>query len=252
MKQKSENRRALPKFFLTILLSLLAGSALGFVVGLSHVFGLNTDRVADGLNRVLQGMTSWAIPVTSALFLGGAFLLYRTAHGKLSGWDGGDETDASEDAEQLLSWVLLLSAVQLLIDFFFMAALPVYYLNDSALPIVAEFMVSCALVIFTQQKVVDLTKRINPEKRGSVYDTKFQKKWLESCDESEQQQIGQACYRAYQVTNRVCVGLWLALVILSMVFRISLLPVFILLLILGTLQVTYTLECIRLSRKGRA
>lgn len=89
---------------------------------------------------------------------------------------------------------------------------------------------------------------MNPEKRGSVYDAKFQKKWFESCDESERRQIGQACYRAYMVTGRVCMGLWLVLVVLTMVFEMSLLPVFILLLIWGVMQVTYTLECIRLGK----
>lgn len=145
---------------------------------------------------------------------------------------------------------MLLSAVQLLINLFFMAAVAVYYMEKNGLPIVAEFIVSCGLVIFAQQKSVDLTRKMNPEKRGSVYDSKFQKKWLESCDESEQRQIGQACYRAYMVTTRVCIGVWMALVLLSMVYRISLLSVFVLLLVWGTMQTVYTLECIRLSRKS--
>ena len=92
---------------------------------------------------------------------------------------------------------------------------------------------------------------MNPEKHGSVYDTKFQKKWLESCDESERRQIGQACYKAYMVATRFCLGLWLVLVILSMVFEMSILPVFVLLLVWGVLQVTYTLECIRLGKHSR-
>ena len=44
-------------------------------------------------------------------------------------------------------------------------------------------------------------------------------------------------------------GLWLALVILSMLFDMSLLPVFVLLLVWGTMHVTYTLECIRLGKR---
>ena len=39
MKEQSENRRALPKFFLTMLGSLLVGGAAGFVIGLGHIFG---------------------------------------------------------------------------------------------------------------------------------------------------------------------------------------------------------------------
>lgn len=246
-QEKSENRKALPKFALTMLLSLLGGGVLGFIIGCSRVFGLEAARLAQWLDDVIRTITPWGIPVTTAITMGAGFLLYRSAAKKYTAWDGGDVDAVSESIELLLSWVLLLSAVQLLINLFFMAALAAC-IEEAHLWVVVLFLASCGLVIFAQQKTVDLEKRMNPEKHGSVYDTKFQKKWLESCDESERQQIGQACYRAYMVTGRVCMGLWLVLVILSMVFKMSVLPVFVLLLVWGTMQVTYTLECIRLSK----
>ena len=79
---------------------------------------------------------------------------------------------------------------------------------------------------------------------------KYSKKWLASCDESERRQIGQACYRAYMTGTRFCLGLWLVLVVLSLVFEMSILPVSVLLLVWGVMQVTYTLECIRLGKGG--
>lgn len=250
-KATNENRRALPRFALTMLGSLLAGGVIGFVVGCSRVFGAETAAVSAWVNDVLRAAAPWGVPVTSVPLLGGCLLLYRAAVKRLADWDGGDVDESSEAVEQLLSWVLLLSAVQLLLNLFFMAALAVYLEDNGLLP-VGVFLLSCAGVIFAQQKAVDLERRMNPEKRGSVYDTKFQKKWMDSCDESERRQIGQACYRAYLVTSRVCVGVWLVLVILSMVFETSLLPVFVLLLVWGVMQVTYTLECMRLSKKGGA
>ena len=251
-KEKGENRKALPKFALTMLGSLLAGGVLGFILGISRVFGAETAALAEAVNGFLSAVTPWGIPVTSVVILGTAFFLYRSVANKFAAWGGGDEDETSESIETLLSWVLLLSSVQLLINFFFMAAFCVYYMDADidALVLVGVFVVSCALVIFAQQKTVDLERKMNPEKHGSVYDTKFQKKWLESCDESERRQIGQACYRAYMVTSRFCLGVWLVLVILSMVFEMSILPVFILLLVWGVLQVTYTLECIRLSKRS--
>ncbi len=251
-KETSENRRALPRFALTMAGSMLAGGAIGFVVGLNRVFGLDTDALVEGLNAVLAAVTPWGIPVSSVLTLGGCFLFYRSAAVKFAAWDGGDEDETSEAVDAALSRVLLLSAVQLLLNFFFMAAFCIYGIDGGigALSLVGVFLVSCGLVIFAQQKTVDLEKRMNPEKHGSVYDTKFQKKWMDSCDESERRQIGQACYRAYIVTSRVCLEVWMVLVILSLVFEMSLLPVFVLLLVWGVMQVTYTLECIRLSKKG--
>ena len=249
-KPTSENRKALPKFALTTLGSLLAGGALGFVIGLTKVFGLNVSALAAALSAALEAATPWGIPVTSVLTLGTCFFLYRFAAKKFAAWDGGDEDETSESIEASLSWVLLLSAVQLLINFFFLAAFCVYCIDGEidGLALVGMFALSCGGVIFAQQKAVDMTRRMNPEKHGSVYDTKFQKKWLESCDESERRQIGQACYKAYMVSSRFCLGLWLVLVLVSMVFEVSILPVFVLLLVWGVMQVTYTLECIRLGK----
>ena len=251
-KEKGENRKALPRFALTMVGSLLAGGVLGFFIGISRIFGAETAVLAERLNAVLAAITPWGIPATSVVTLGACFILYRSAAKKYAAWDGGDEDETSQSIELALSWVLLLSAVQLLINFFFMAALCVYCMDAdiNVLGLIGVFILSCGGVIFAQQKTVDLERKMNPEKHGSVYDTKFQKKWLESCDESERQQIGQACYRTYMVSTRFCLGLWLVLVILSMVFEMSILPVFILLLVWGVMQVTYTLECIRLSKRS--
>ena len=252
-QEKGENRKALPKFALTMLGSLLVGGVLGFAIGCTRVLGLEAAALAEALNGVLSAATPWGIPVTSVLTLGPAFFLYRSAAKKFAAWGGGDEDETSESIEEKLSWVLFLSSTQLLINLFFLAAFCVYYMDRDigALGLVGVFIVSCGLVVFAQQKAVDLERKMNPEKHGSVYDTKFQKKWLESCDESERRQIGQACYKAYMVATRFCLGLWLVLVILSMVFEMSILPVFVLLLVWGVLQVTYTLECIRLGKHSR-
>ena len=252
MNEKSENRKALPKFTLSLLGSLLLGGVIGFAVGLLRVFGLDAAALAEGLSAVLTAVTPWGIPVTSAVTLGTCFFLYRSAAKKFAAWNGGDEDETSESIDTALSWVLLLSAVQLLFNLFFLSAFCIYWMDRDirALALVGVFLLSCGFVVFAQQKAVDLTRRMNPEKRGSVYDTKFQKKWMDSCDESERRQIGEASRRAYMVTNRLCLGLWMVLVVLSMLFETSLLPVFVLLLIWGTMQVTYTLECIRMGREG--
>ncbi|WP_300755878.1 DUF3169 family protein [uncultured Oscillibacter sp.] len=184
--------------------------------------------------------------------MGSCLVLYRSAAKKFAAWDGGDEDETSESIDTALSWVLLLSAVQLLFNLFFLSAFCIYWMDRDirALALVGVFLLSCGFVVFAQQKAVDLTRRMNPEKRGSVYDTKFQKKWMDSCDESERRQVGQACCRAYMVSSRFCLGLWLALAILSMVFEVSILPTLVLLLVWGVMQVTYSLECIRLGKRN--
>ena len=249
MKTKSENRRALPKFFLTILLAGLFGGVLGFAAGFMNAGDLS-DGVRQVLNTALTVSAPWGIPVTNIVILGIGWSLYAKGKSLYRGWDGEDE-DTIDDAEEQLSWALLMSAAALLCDLFFFSVAVVYAGGPVVMiAFIVEFFVGVGVATVLQQKVVDLTKKINPEKRGSVYDMKFQKKWLDSCDESEQRQIGQACYKAYLTATKACLWAWVAVMILHYAFDTGLLPAVLVLIIFGVLQITYTLESIRLSRKG--
>lgn len=68
--EKSENRRALPKFFLTMLGSLLVGCLLGSLLGFSRVFGLDTGKIAGLLNGAVRSAMFWGIPVTTLVTMG--------------------------------------------------------------------------------------------------------------------------------------------------------------------------------------
>jgi len=245
---KKENRKALPKFFLVILVSGIFGGVAGFLSGVAGASSL-PEAVTAGVRHLLAAIVPWGIPVGSLVLLGGGWVLYRRARSLARDWAGGDEA-AADKADVLLDWVSLLSSLTLILDFFFLAAGGTG--SDGTLKplfVVAAFIFSCVAVTLLQQKAVDLTKTLNPEKRGSVYDMKFQKKWFESCDEAEKAQIGQASYKAYRAANTACIALWLALILLDYVFDFGLLPIFAVLLIWSVLLVTYTLECIRLDRR---
>ena len=248
-EKTNENRAALPKFLLIILVSAVAGGVIGFGSAAAADSGLG-PQLAAGLNRLLSVVTPWAIPVASAVTLPVSWLLYRSAKALYGGWDGEDE-DVPDRADVRLNWVLLLNCVQMVWNMFFLAAVNAYLQNRYALLTVAFFLLSFFFLILLQQKVVDLTRRMNPEKQGSVYDVKFRRKWLDSCDEAERRQIGQAAYRAYRAAGGACMILWLVLVVLNLVLDTGLLPVFLVMLLWGIMQVSYILECIRLSRRGR-
>ena len=248
-KTKSDNRRAMPKFVVTILLAAVGGGILGFGAGIVNAATLS-QSISQALNGALTAMAPWGIPVTSVIFLGLGWTLYGQARNMYRAWDG-EEEESIDIAERKLSWALLMSAITLLWDFFFLAVVVIY--GDDltgvagSLTSIGVFLVSVAVAVVLQQKVVDLEKRINPEKQGSVYDVKFQKKWMDSCDESEQRQIGQACYKAFRAATQVCMWLWVALMILHYAFGTGLMPVAVVLVVLAVLQITYTLECIRLQ-----
>ena len=60
-----------------------------------------------------------------------------------------------------------------------------------------------------QQKGVNLSKEINPEKKGSVYDIKFQDKWMENCDEAERYTVYKCSFKTFKTMQIVGIVLWL-------------------------------------------
>ena len=187
--------------------------------------------------------------VTSTVSLGMILWLYRSAKKLYAGWDGEEEA-VMEQAEEKLSWALMVTTVQVVLDMFFFAVAESGGSPLGGILGVLFFIVSAFTLVFAQQKIVDLTRKMNPEKQGSVYDTKFKKKWFESCDEAEQKQIGQAAYKAFNVVNTACPIAWMVLLLLSFAFNLSiLLPAFLVCLLWLLLTVTYCLECIRLGKR---
>ena len=247
--ERSENRRARPRLLLIMLGAAVGGGIIGFFTGISANIGLG-DRLTVWMDVLMTAIAPWAIPATTAVTMGAALLLYAAARRQYLGWDGEDE-DPMDQAEEKLSWVLLLTGLQMALSMFFFAAAVQYLSSGAILAVVAEFLVSCGLVIFAQQKAVDLTKRMNPEKHGSVYDTKFHQKWMDSCDEAERQQIGQASYHAFRIAGSACVWIWVVLIVLDFTFDIGILPAFVAMLLWGILQMSYALECIRLAKRSR-
>ena len=244
---KRDNRKALPKYLLILFVAAIFGGVMGFAagwVGHDNLSEVIATAVADGLTAAAP----WALLGTSVVSLALILWLYRAAKALFTGWDGEDEA-VMDRADEKLNWALLLTAAQMVLDMFFFAVAQSAH-NMTALWSVLFFLVSIFLLVFAQQKIVDLTRRMNPEKQGSVYDTKFKKKWFESCDEAEQKQIGQAAYKAFNVVSTACPSLWLALLVLSYAFNFELLmPTFIVCFIWLLMQVSYCLEAIRLGKR---
>lgn len=247
--KKSDNRKALPKFLGGILISALIGGILGGVAGFTGATHL-PNQILAYIHAFLQAFTPWSILILSVLFLGVGLAQYRSAKKLFQSWDGENE-EIIEKAEEKLSWGLLFTSLNIVTDFFF-SGIGFQVLNSEHevldIVLLLSFTLSLAGIIVLQQKIIDLTRQINPEKQGSVYDIKFQKKWLASCDENEQRQIGQAAYKAFNAVNTTCMILWFTLVLLTYVFEIGVLPFFLVTLIFAVGQIVYTLECIRLGR----
>lgn len=253
---KQANRKAVPKFLLIMLLSLILGGAIGFF---SAKYSLNV--LSDSLKSAGAFFGAYIAPylmlITAVIVPLICFPLYKGAKKILSSWDGEDE-DVYNAADKKLSVIMWITSTALILSFFLITAS--YSVGFSAfeskrhtLPVlvgIASFFAILIEAVLIQQKCVDAVKIMNPEKTASVYDTKFQKKWLDSCDEAEKIMVGKCAYKAFSATNSVCIILSVLLAIFALVFETGFLPSLAVCLIWLVNQSAYLKEAMKYSKAG--
>lgn len=249
-----DNRKSWPKFVAVLIVALFAGGALGTAVTWI-MENPSLDEVIRHLGVALGACAPWIV-LCALLFWAGSMVCYRRGKAAFASWNGEDE-DVPDSAEHLLSWSILWATAAQFFAFggfsVVVSLIPLGYADYlSLLAAIAGLLAVTFLVLFTQQRVVDLTRRINPEKQGSVYDFKFQKKWLASCDEAERQRIGQAAYSSFLVTSRTAMVVWIVMVLVNLYLPIGPLPVLAALIPWGVGQISYLVACLKMERSQAA
>lgn len=251
---QKENRKNWLKFAVTLVVCALGGAVLGYGAAWFSD-NVSLDALADSAGRVAGACAPFAV-LAAALFLIPAVICLRRGQALFARWDG-EEEETPELADSIPSWSLLwLTAAQLggFLLFGVAASLaPLGYADPMALlPAAGEMLFLTLSIIALQRRVVDLTRRFNPEKQGSVYDFKFQKKWLASCDEAERQRIGQAAYSSFLVSSRTSMIVWIAMVLVNLYLPIGPLPVLAALIPWGVGQISYLAACLKMERSHAA
>lgn len=255
---RQENKKALPRFLIIMVLSLAAGVALGIVL-----VSLSIENAGDALAAAGAFFTGkiapWLLIALPVVELAVCLPIYFGAKKQLAAWDGEDET-VSNQVEARLSVCIWATGMALILSLFLLAAMISGFVGNVGTERdigpalfftgLTVFLLTLAVSTVLQQLLVDVTKKLNPEKRGSVYDTKFQKKWLESCDEAERIIIGQCAMKAYQAVSRTCLVLWMVLALGGMFFDWGFLPAMVVCIIWGVGQSVYSWSCLKLGKSG--
>ena len=99
--------------------------------------------------------------------------------------------------------------------------------------------------LFIQAKTIDLEKKLNPEKKGNIFDSNFSKDWENSCDEAEKAKIYKSGYKAFKVAVISCMAMWIISVFGQLFFNTGLLPCITLTVIWLSMTIAYYVEAVK-------
>lgn len=210
MNKERSKKAIYARFVIGILVCAVLGGVAGFFAAMA---GENLLYSADRLNMALVSLGLWwfvpgyvLLIVSTAYYLRGKALLPRAEA----------EDDAFEEADRRLCLSLILSGASVVWLF---VALGIggqkITVSTESVLLIVSLVVQLAWIFTLQALTVKATKVIHPEKRGNVFDSKFQKDWYRSCDEAERQQIGQCSYFSFRVMSTLFPIVMLVLFILA-------------------------------------
>lgn len=250
--KRSEDKKAIKKFLVIILISFFVGGILGFCSGMME--GEPADVVAGGLYWFLKTGLPYFMPLLLVFQWVAYIVLYRKSK-KLYAGCGIEDEETIDRVELFLNYLLLIASISLVCYFFvFGCSTSILFgaLKDISLVyfygILGSYVMGIVSCLIMQYQIITFEKEINPEKNVSIFDTQFAKKWEESCDEAEQLMIYKSAYQAFKAVNGCCITLWVVCCLGNFVWNIGVLPVTMVSVIWLVSLVTYTVACIRLGK----
>lgn len=252
MRIKSEDKKAFGKFAAYMAATLIIGALLGVGMGFAKLNGM--DMTGHTVLNAIFFALPYGIPVVTLFILVVVAVIYHRSKKVFLAWNGEDE-ECMDAVEKQLSCALWLSSINMIWNFCLFGmgfcldnaeSMEVHYELETSMLLIGVFVAGLIILTIEQQKLVNLTKEINPEKKGSIYDVKFQKKWEASCDEAELFAIYKSAYRSYCITQRLCIILWLFCIIGGFVWGFGAVPVLLVSIIWGTMITSYCYYAIHL------
>ena len=257
---KKENRKALKVFVPILIVSAILGGVVGFFSATNGIqnFGEACSRT---LSQLLYLLSPYGVILTELATVSAGICYYLTAKKELGNAEKAMEQETGEEMDEaacdrvdlLLSKSMIAVGCGLIISFMFFG-IDFAFIERNVEERWILFTVSTVIFVLgsfiylrLNQLQVDMTKRINPKMKGSVYDFKFHERWEDSCDEAEKMTIYKASYKAFRAVNTLCSVIWVVLAVGSFIFHFGPLPIVLLTVIWLTLNAVYYREIMRLE-----
>lgn len=162
-----------------------------------------------------------------------------------------DDYEEHDRIEEKLNTPMTLSTIVVTLGTGLFGCAEYFLLDQSKLLAVipaAVFLVGFAVAFILQAKLVSIEKKLNPEKRGSVWDMNFQKEWMSSCDEAQKQMIYRAGYQAFVTGNVMCSAFCMVALVGQFIFRFGIMPIIMTSLLWLGMNLSYINTAAKLER----
>lgn len=249
---RKDNKKARKSFIIIMLICLIAGGFFGF-------FSVIAGRKLPEITEVIRGFMADNAEILS-IILSAVMLIITAAVGIWCVWRIGyskekaaelmekDDDAALEKVERALSYDIWITNGLVILQFLYFSAIVFIYMNFLAsrenvgllMCAAAIFIIGALVMVWLQQKQIDCVRFLNPEKRGSVYDMNFHKKWEESCDEAELFIIYKAAYKAYRVVNILYIILWAFFMLMGLTTGAGFLPILTIMILWAVSTMVYS------------
>lgn len=257
-ENQKEDKKAFKKFLLILCISCIAGFVIGFFTTLvGDIWTIEISERLKTVGRIFAVYGGYIITIILFLL---SFVIYKKCRKEFLVWNG-EEEEVYNKMDLWLSYVSWFSHLIMIFSYLFLGIGSYVQLGSkevakemletnfvgwlfSLILVLGSMLFGLAISMYLQQKVVNFTKELNPEKRGSVYDMNFGKKWFASFDEAEKFITYKSSHTAMKVTSSTCLGLWLFCLIGMISFDFGVLPLIMVWIIWFVQTCTYCLKAI--------
>ncbi|MFA9463532.1 MAG: DUF3169 family protein [Velocimicrobium sp.] len=256
-----EDNKAKKKFSIIIIFSLVFGFIIGIILSLvsKNFIGttpIHKERLNETflqLGHTIQLMMPYIFLLFSSIWAILMIYIYRSARKEFDCLELEDEI-ILKTIEKKISIALMLTTIYYIISYALLGVIFTGIYNNFKIGLhgyllsLLVFIANIIIYVQMQRKLINLTKEMNPEKRGSVYDMKFRKEWLSSCDEAEQTIIYKSAYKSFVVMSHLFLLLMVLFFLISMLFSVGLFPLILSASLWIIMTLIYHLECMNLSK----
>lgn len=223
---------------------IIAGFIFGLISGIMGIIDvkINVEIIVKAIGYCSFAISIFLIIVGSIIILGSKRKIKEA------------KVDEYEKIETNVDYATVFTGISLVLMFlaggiFFYFEKFVEEFNILKIIFILIFSTVCFLTSYLQYVIVNVIKKMNPEKKGNPLETNFAKDWYSSCDEIQKQIIGEVCYKTYLLTNSIFIFAFLVLIILNTVINIEISAI----LTLGAVNlinnIIYGVYCIKIEHK---